>query len=213
MCGGPTGTQQELQTEEADFYANQIASYNKAYANFTDISDALKAQFDPILKAGPGQMGYTPAELTDLNTMAAEGTAGYYQQAERAAAENTAVMGGGTSNINLTSGAQADTRARIAAAAASQSAQQRLQIQQTGYDIGRQQWQQAISGTQALAAGWNPNAFSQSTVNAGNLASSEANTIAAQQQSAWQGVLGALGGVASNATVGGKTAGGTSWTI
>jgi hypothetical protein len=200
MCGGPSSTQSELQQEEADFYKTQIGAYNKAYANFSDISAKLAAQFDPILKAGPGQMGYTQAELTDLNTMASEGTAGYYKQAQQAAAEGEATLGGGTSNINITSGAAADTRARIAAAAAGQSAQQRLMIQQSGYDVGRQQWQQAIQGTETLAAGWNPNSFSGSAVNAGNSASSEANTIAQQQQSAWQSVLGAVGGIAGNVT-------------
>jgi hypothetical protein len=199
MCGGATSTQTELQQEEADFYKTQIGAYNKAYGNFSDINAKLTAQFDPILKAGPGQMGYTKNELTDLNTMATEGTAGYYKQAAQAAAEGEATLGGGTSNVNITSGAAADTRARIAAMAAGQSAQQRLQIEQSGYDIGRQQWQNAIAGEESLAAGWNPNAFSGSAVSAGSSASSMANTIAQQQQSAWQSVLGAVGGVAGQA--------------
>jgi hypothetical protein len=199
MCGGATGTQNKLQQEEADFYANQISAYKSAYSKFSDISDKLSAQFDPIIKAGPGQMGYTQGELTDLNTMAAECTAGYYKQAAKAAAEGEATLGGGTSNVNITSGAAGDLRAKIAAAAAGQSAQQRLQIQQSGYDVGRQQWQNAIQGEESLAAGWNPNAFSQSATGAGNTASSMANTIAQQQQSAWQSVIGAVGGVAGQA--------------
>lgn len=205
MCGGATATQNQLQQEEADFYKTQIAAYNKAYSNFSDIQSVLNKQFEPILAAGPGQMGYTPEQLTDLNTQAAEGTAAYYRQAMQSQAEGEAAMGGGTSNINTTSGAASDTRARIAAAAAGQSAQQRLQIQSTGYDIGRQQWQNAIQGTEALAAGWNPNAFASSTTNSGQLASSQANQIAQQQQQAWGSVLGALGGIAGNVNFTQKT--------
>ena len=199
MCGGATSTQNELQQEEADFYKTQIQAYNTAYSNFKDIQDTLNKQFAPILQAGPGQMGYTPQELTDLNTMAAEGTAGYYQQAQRALAQNEATLGGGTSNINMTAGASADARARLAAAAAGQSAQQRLQIQQQGYDIGRQQYGEAISGEEALAAGWNPNQFAGSATGAGQTASAQANQIAEQQQQAWGSVLGALGGIAGSA--------------
>jgi len=200
MCGGATSTQQTLQKEEADFYKTQIDAYNKAYANFSDIQDTLNKQFAPILAAGPGQMGYTPGELTALNTQAAEGTASYYQQAQRALAQNEATLGGGTSNINMTAGASADARARLAAAAAGQSAGQRLQITQQGYDIGRQQWMNAISGEEALAQGWNPNAFSGSATSAGQTASAQANQIAQQQQAAWGSVLGALGGIAGSAT-------------
>lgn len=199
MCGGATGTQQQLQQEEADFYKTQIDAYNKAYSNFSDIQAALNKQFAPILAAGPGQMGYTPQELQDLNTQAAEGTASYYSQAQRALAGQEAALGGGTSNVNITSGAAADMRARLAATAAGQSASQRLGITTAGYDVGRQQWLNAIQGTEQLAAGWNPNQFAGSTTSAGGLASSEANTIAAQQQSAWQSVLGAVGGIAGQA--------------
>jgi hypothetical protein len=200
MCGGPSSTQLDLQKEEADFYKTQVSAYNKAYSNFSDIQDKLNAQFDPILKAGPGQMGYTDKELTDLNTMAAEGTSAYYRQAAKALGSTEATMGGGTSNINTTSGNAEDTRARIAAAAAGQSASQRLQIEQTGYEVGRQNYAGAVQGEESLAAGWNPNAFAGSATGAGTLASNTANTITQQQQSAWGSVLGALGGIAGNVT-------------
>ena len=59
-------------------------------------------------------------------------------------------------------------------------------------------WGEAIKGTEALAAGWNPNAFSSSAVNAGNSAASMANTIAQQQNSIWGSVLGGLGGIAGS---------------
>lgn len=199
MCGGPTSTQQKLQASEAAFYDKQIAAYDKAYANFSDLQGALKKQFDPIINAGPGQMGYTDAQRTDLNTLATGGTAGYYNQALKALGSQRATLGGGTSNINQTSGAAEAERARIAQTAAGQEAQQRLNIESTGYDIGRTQYQQAVAGEEALAQAWNPNSFASSTVSAGGLANEEANTIAQQQQSAWGTVLSSLGGIAGMA--------------
>jgi len=199
MCGGPSDTQSKLQSEEADFYQTQIDAYNKAYGKFSDLTDAIQKQFAPILQAGPGQYGYTTAEDAALRTQATEGTASYYSAASRALAERRAAMGGGTSNVNATSGPAQAEQARLAALGAGTESQQQLGITTTGYDIGRQQWQNAITGTMNLAQAWNPNTFSGSTVNAGQLASSEANYIAQQQQNAWGSVLGALGGVAGAA--------------
>ena len=202
MCGGPTSTQQELQQEEADFYKNQIQAYNTAYSNFSAIQNTLNAQFDPILKKGPGQMGYTPEELAALNTQASEGTGRNYNQAQRALQENIAAQGGGTSPVNITSGPAQQLKEQMASQAAREASNEQLGITTSGYDIGRQMWGQAVQGEEALAAGWNPNSFSSSTVNAGSAAASEANTIAQQQNAIWGSVLGALGGVAGSAAGG-----------
>ena len=198
MCGGPSGTQQALQQEEADFYKNQISSYNTAYSNFKDIQTTLNKQFAPILAAGPGQFGFTPDETTALRTQATEGTAQGYQAAQRALQQRIATQGGGTSNINLTGGPSAQVQEELAATGAQTSAQQNLGITTSGYQQGLTNWQNAASGEENLAAGWNPNAFAGSTTNAASPANSEANTIAQQGQQIWGSVLGALGGVAGN---------------
>jgi hypothetical protein len=188
-----------LQTEEADFYKTQIDAYKTAYSKYSDLSDAIEKQFAPILAKGPDQFGYSPTEETALRTQATEGTASSYAAASRVLAERRAAMGGGTSNVNLTSGAAESERARLASFAADTESQQNLGITTSGYDLGRQMWGNAVQGTMQLASGWNPNAFSASATGAGQQASSQANTIAQQQQSAWGSVLGALGGVAGQA--------------
>lgn len=202
MCSGPTSAQQNLQQEEADFYQKQIDAYNTAYSKYQGISDLLSAQFDPILKAGPGQFGYTPEETAALRTQATEGVARNYNQAAKAVAEQGASMGGGTNIINATGGPMTQARANLAAQAAQTQSGEQLGITTTGYDVGRQQWQNAIAGEENLAAGWNPNSFSGSATNAAGTANSEANVIAQENQAPWNAVLGALGGVASS-TMGG----------
>src|SRR5215471_6033166 len=157
MCSGPSATQMELQQEEADFYRTQINAYNKAYSNFSDIQAKLNAQFDPILKAGPGQMGYTPDELTTLRTQSTEGTAQNYAAAQRALQQRIATLGGGTSNVNTTGGVAGQLQAELASAGAGEQSRENLGITQSGYDVGRQMWQQAVAGEENLAAGWNPN--------------------------------------------------------
>jgi hypothetical protein len=189
-----------LQSEEADFYKTQIDAYKTAYSKYSDLSDAIQQQFAPILAAGPGQYGYTPTEDADLRTQASEGTAENYAAASRTLAEQRAALGGGTSNVNSTSGAAGAERARLAGLAARTESQQNLGITTSGYDLGREMWSNAMSGTMQLAGMWNPNQFAGSATGAGGLASNTANTITQQSQAAWGNVLGALGGIAGNVT-------------
>lgn len=193
MCGGPSSAQTEMQQEEAAFYQTQIEAYNNAYKNFSELQAVLQQQFAPILAAGPGQFGYTPAETTALRTQSTEGTAQNFATAQRALQQRIAAQGGGTSNI--TSGGAQQLQEELSSATASEQSRENLGITTSGYDVGRQNWQNAVSGTEALARGWNPNTFSQSTVSAGNAAASEADTIAQQQNAMWGSVLGALGGI------------------
>lgn len=192
----------QLQQEEADFYKTQIDAYKTAYSKYSDLSDAIQKQFQPIIDAGPGQFGYTPTEEAALRTQATEGTAQGYAAASRTLAEQRAALGGGTSNVNTTSGAAGAERARLAALGARTESQQNLGITTSGYDLGREMWSNAMSGTMQLAQGWNPNQFSSSATNAGHQASDEANTINQQQISAWGSVVGALGGIAGTAAGG-----------
>lgn len=199
MCGGPSSAQTAMQQEEADFYKTQIDAYNKAYSNFSELQGVLQQQFAPILAKGASQMGYSPDELTALRTQSTEGTAQNYAAAQRALQQRIAAEGGGTSNVNITGGPSQQLQEELASASAAEQSKENLGITTSGYDVGRQMWTQAVQGTEALAAGWNPNAFSSSTVSAGNAAASEANTIAQQQNAMWGSVLGALGGVAGAA--------------
>jgi hypothetical protein len=199
MCDGPTATQTQLSQEEANFYQTQVDAYNNAYSNFSDISDQLKSMYDPILAKGPNQLGYNDQELNMLNSQAIEGTAGEYKKAGTALEENIASQGGGDSAVNINSGANNQLREQLAQTGAAVSSGERQQILQSDYGQGYQEYLNAEQGEQNLAAGWNPNSFSGSANNAGISANNEANTIAAQQNSIWTSVLGALGGVAGKA--------------
>ena len=202
MCGGPSSAQTENQQAQADFYKKQIAAYDTAYGNYKEIQNALKQQFAPIMAAGPGQFGYTPEETTALRTQATEGTAQAYAAAQKALQERVATLGNGTNTINMTGGPMVQTQGQLASTAAGESARENLAITSSGYDLGRSMWQNAITGYENLASGWNPNSFGSTAINAGNSAASEANTIAAQRNSMWGAILGGLGGIAGQAAGG-----------
>lgn len=196
MCGGPTGTQQQLQQEEANFYQTQIDAYNKAYANFSEISDTLNQQFAPILAAGINQYGFSAAETQELNTGAIEGTANEFNKAEKALNEDEAALGGGQSNENITSGEANQQHEELAATGAATESAELEQIQEEGYAQGRENYEGAVQGEEELAAGWNPNAYASSANSSASTANSEANAIAEEQDSIWQSVISGLGGIA-----------------
>jgi hypothetical protein len=204
MCGGASGTQEQLQTEEANFYAAQTQAYSTAYSNFKEIQDKLNAQFDPIISKGPNQMGYNAAELTNLNTMATEGVATNYAKAKQALQQDIATEGGGTGTINLSGGPSNQLREELASTAAGVQSAEQLGIQQSGYQQGYNEYENAIQGEEAVAGGWNPNAFAGSATTAAGAANSEANAVQTANASTWNSVMGALGGIASNVTYSGK---------
>jgi len=202
MCGGPSSAQTQNLQMQTQFYQKQMDAYDKAYANFQQIQAAVKGQIDPILQAGAGQYGYTTAEDTALRTQAGEGTAQGFAAAQRALQQRLAAQGGGTSNVNITSGGSRDLQATLAAQTAAEQSRENLGITTSGYDIGRQMWTQAVNTEEGLAQSWNPNTFAGTAISAGSSAASEANTIAAQQNQMWGSILGALGGVAGSAAGG-----------
>jgi hypothetical protein len=204
MCGKASGTQEQLQSSEAAFYQMQTQAYNAAYSNFKSIQDKLNAQFGPTVVLGPNQMGYNAAELTNLNTMATEGVATNYAKAKQTLQQDIATEGGGTGTVNLTGGPSNQLREELASTAAGVESAEQLGIQQSGYQQGYNEYQNAVQGEEEVAGGWNPNAFAGSATSSAGAANSEANAVQAANASTWNSVMGALGGIAGNVTYSGK---------
>jgi hypothetical protein len=195
MCG-PSGAQSQLQDEEMSFLQTQQNAYSTAYGKFSDISDRLNAQFAPIIAKGPNQEGFNDQEKTMLNTQATEGTANEYAKAKTALQEDLASEGGGGDSTNLTSGHSDELRQELLSGGAAEESREKQQILQADYTQGYNEYNSAVEGEEAVAGGWNPNSFAASEEGAAGTANNEANTIAAQQNTVWTSVLGALGGVA-----------------
>src|SRR5882672_1871853 len=83
----------------ADIMSNY---YQTTFAGQQGILDNLKSSVDSLVKAGPGQYGFTAAEDAALRTRASAGTADAYKMASQALGEKLAAQGGG--NAFLPSG-------------------------------------------------------------------------------------------------------------
>jgi len=204
--------QAELSKRQSAFFDVMTASYNKMFAGQTAILNTLQKTFEPILKAGPNRYGLSAAEDRAIRTQASEATAQSYKMAKQAVAEGRAAQ---TGDAFIPKGSDAQLDAQLATAAAGQESQQQLGITQKGFEVGRQQFQDAATALGGVAQQMSPTGYAGQASTAGQTATqggSEAfdqyKTIFEQNRasSGWNIAGGILGGAIS-AGVSGFTGG------
>ena len=195
MCGA-TGAQTSIEQSQQQFYQQLTNEYSTVFGEDQSILGQLTSSLQPIIQAGPNQQGFGAAENTALNTEATEGTATNYAMAKQALQEDQAAQGG---DVPVGSGSNQEMDANLAAKAASTQSGLQTEITQANYDTGRQNYQNAVGDMEGVASEYNPAGFAGATTGAGSAAANTANTIAADSNSVWSSVLGALGGVAGKA--------------
>lgn len=196
MCG-PSADQTTVQDDQMDLARQVMAQNTTVFGESQGILNSLNAAYDPILKAGASQTGFTDAENTSLNTEATEQTASNFAMAKKAMQENGAAQGGGNTFIP-SGGAKSNEEALDATGAQTQSQLQNT-ILQNNYTTGRANFNTAAGVLGGEASTLNPVGTAGVATGAGADAATTANTIAQQSQSAWTSVLGAIGGVAGAA--------------
>lgn len=194
MCGS-TDAQNQLQQEQLDAYKQAQQMLQDQYGKQQAIYGPMADMFQSIFAKGPSQTGFSDAQLTDLNAGAVEGTAQNYSQAAKAVNENIAAQGGGTNP--LPTGAQIQLKSQVAQSAAEEQSREEGQIRQANYQQGYNQWLNAASGLESIAAGDNPLGYQAGAINSGQAAGTTADQIA-QEQNSWVnaaiGAAGAIGG-------------------
>jgi hypothetical protein len=191
---GASAQQTDIANSQQDFYKSLSANYSQQFQNQNAILGALNKSLSPIVAAGPNQFGFSKAEVNNLNSQALQGTGQQYKNAAKAVGEAQAAQGGG--NTYLPTGAQAQQQAALAAQSANQTSGQLLDIQNKGYDVGRSQYNAAISQLGGVAGMYNPNEVAGAANTGGSDASASAKTVADMNNAAspWNLVGGILGG-------------------
>lgn len=195
-CKGASAEQTDLAKSQTGFYNTLQKDYATQFGNQSNILQALNASLSPIVAAGPSQFGYSAGQVDGLNSSAIQNTAQSYQNAQRALQNQQAAQGGG--NAMLPSGVAAQNTAALTSAAANQTSNQLLNIQNAGYAQGNANYNNAVSGMGGVAAQYNPLGYANSSTNAGNSALTETNLVAKENNDAnpWGAVGGLLGGAA-----------------
>ena len=153
---GASSQQKDIAKEQQQNFQQLAGNAQQVFGDSSQIFKDLTSAFQPILSAGPGQSGYTPAELAALRSSAVTNTGNAYRNASAAAGERGAAYGGGTTV--LPNGATMGQQQQIAEAGAAQTAGELTNIDIQNAEVGRQNWMNA-AGVLAGA----PNVFNPAT--------------------------------------------------
>jgi hypothetical protein len=200
MCGA-TAQQNQIGQSQQNFMNQLQGQATTVFGNDSSVFQSLQSTFLPTIQAGPNQQGFSPAELSAMQSQAITQTGQGYKNAKAAVGNEEAAVGGG--NNVLPSGVNAATDASLAENAANQTSSQLNQITQENYAVGRQNYQNAVAGEEASTGVFNSaTSAAGAATNAGSAAANTANQIAQENNSWMSAVSGALSGVAGGLTGG-----------
>lgn len=193
-CKGATDAEKSTAQSQTDFMGQLMGNYATQFGNQSAVLKSISDSVTPTLLAGPNQFGYSKPEEAALRTQASEGTAAQYRSAKQATGESLAAVGGG--DVFLPSSTKAALTAQNANAAAGLEANQQLGITNQGYELGRQNYGNAVGTLENVSSQYNPTAYAGQTTNAGQAAfGSEADIQKADAAaSPWSTIGGIVGG-------------------
>lgn len=197
-CKGASTQQTDLAKSQTDFYGTLMKDYDTQFVNQQNILGTLNNKLQPIVNAGVGQYGYTNAEDAAKRTQASAGTSQAFQNAKQSLGQSQAAQGGG--DTFLPSGVKTQQQTQLATSAAQQESNQQLDITNQGYDVGRQNFNNAVSQEQGVAGMYNPTAYAGNATSSGSTAynSADENAKLNNAASPWGAVSGLLGGVGAS---------------
>ena len=209
LCKGASAGETSIANSQQNMYNTLSSDFGSTFKDQQNILSSLTKSLQTNLAGGPSQMGYSAGEMNALNAAAVNNGATATRNAQQAAGEAAAASGGG--NSVLPSGAAAANSAAIAQAGAQNTANALTQNTIAGYQQGTNNYNNAVTGLLNTSSQYNPNAYANSAISAGNSAMSGAETVQKANDAAnpWNIAAGALGGIASMAIPGGGTLGGS----
>lgn len=200
MCG-PSSSEEALAGQETMFSNLLMGEYSSRFGAQSKVLQNLDNLFTPIAEAGPDQQGMGPQELAALRTQSSEGTAAQYAKAERALGNQISAQGGGSAV--LPSGASDTLKSQIASAAAAQQSSQDLAITEADYSLGRQNWEKATAGLNALSQEYNPGAIAGEAMNANQGAFGEQNQVQSMKNQEMADIVGGITSLGTSFLTGG----------
>lgn len=200
MCGPSSGLK-AINTATQNFATSARQEASTVFGDASTVFSNLMGPLQQIIKGGPGQAGYSAAELNAMNSQAITEGATEARNLGGAAASADAAIGGG--NTVTASGTTAANVLAAKAQAASDTASAENQITQNNYAQGNRNFEAAVGQEAGL-----PNVFNAATSSEGEASTANANALKSQQavdtQSNWWQplVTAAISGAAGAATGG-----------
>ena len=189
FAGGPSNDQTLLTGEEGSFARLLQADFSEQFADQRDVLAKLNSALSPMIAAGPDQQGFSDKELSALNAKAISSTGGAYRNAEQALGNSIAAHNGGN---GLETGIDAQLRGTLASEAAGKLADTQTNIALKSYEVGRDNFNRATAGAQALAGLYNPEAYGGLGTSANESAFKSATKVLEMKNAKMAGIGGLL---------------------
>lgn len=199
MCASDSQNQIEDQDQQTMAEYNQ--NFATQYADQKETLAKITSVLDPILNKGPNQQGFSDDERNELNGQVVAGTAANYKQAAAAVGDQEAAEGGGDNP--LPTGAQNQAKDEVAESAAKEESQQESEVVSADYNQGFKEFENAEEGEFGVASAENPLGYAGAATNQDTAAGNEANSIASEDSSWENALLGAAGSVGEGWATGG----------
>jgi hypothetical protein len=195
---GPTNAQSSALSEDQAFGAELRNAYSTDFSEAQGLFNELHSNLDSIVAAGPSQQGMSPEELAAENGQAINAASASNKSIQAAIGER-GTMDNAAPGVE--SGVESAVRAKGMSDVENNLSNQEAKITERNYDIGRQNYENAVKGEMDLSgATMNPVTEAANSANtAGKNTSEQANENAAASKS-WMGML---GGLADSAVGGG----------
>lgn len=192
MCG-PTQAEKNI-ANQGEAYASTVQSnYNTLFGEDQSNLNTLKGLLTPMAQGG---QGFTPQQLSAMNTTALDTTGANYANAARALSGQLA---GRSPTSTVQSGVDQQLKAQLASNAAGTLSQEQLGITQANAQQAQQNQKFAIGGLQTLSQLYDPTAAAGAGTKAGSLAFGEANEIAQQEAQEDSAIAGGIASAAMGA--------------
>jgi hypothetical protein len=205
MCG-PSGREKTIEGQQQSLSQDFAANYNTNFANQSAVLSHINGVLAPIVGAGASQTGFAPSEKATLDTQAVDTTGANAAAAEREVGSETA--GRNDSGNNPESGVDQALKAGVASSAAGQASSEELGITEADYATGRQNFENAVAGEEAVSGQYNPSGAGQLANQGGEEAFNEANEIQQESNQEESDIAGGITGLAEGALTFGAGASG-----
>lgn len=192
MCG-PSGSQQALAGQSANFYGQLQSSYAQNFGAQSAILSNLNSALEPIIQGGPNQQGFSAGENAALTGSAINNAATANRNAQVIAGSN---VGG---NTGVTTGGQKQLQASIATGVGNNLSSNLNQINQANYATGRSNFFGAEQALGGVASQYNPTGYAGQAISAGNQAFGQASQIQQMKNQEQADIAGGIAGLAGAA--------------
>lgn len=190
MC--QTAGQKSALSSDQAFGSEMRANYGTDFSESQGIFNTLNSGLEATIAKGPGQQGFTPQELAAQNSQAVENAAASNKNINASIRQRGAMSGAAPGvESGATEGAIANSEAKVENNLSNEEAG----ITEKNYDIGREQYNSAITGEMKLpSATMDPVNQAAGEVNEADTTTGKQADENAASSNSWMGLVGGLAG-------------------